>query len=99
MFLGSKVRPVRGAGNLISRLSRQCGIVNISQSYGPPQPVMGIALLFFFFIILVQYALGPGAQPLTQMSTGNIKKIMFLGSIARLVPGADNLTAIYEPIV
>jgi hypothetical protein len=34
------------------------------------------------------------------MSTGNIKeKIMFLGSKVRLVHGADNLAAIYEPIV
>jgi hypothetical protein len=33
------------------------------------------------------------------MSTGNIKKKMFLGSKVRVVRGADNLTAIYEPIV
>jgi hypothetical protein len=33
------------------------------------------------------------------MSTGNIKKIMFLGNKVRLVRGVDNLTAIYEPIV
>jgi hypothetical protein len=33
------------------------------------------------------------------MSTGNIKKKMFQGSEVRLVRGADNLTAIYEPIV
>jgi hypothetical protein len=33
------------------------------------------------------------------MSTGNIKKVMFLGSKVRLVRGADNLTDIYEPIV
>jgi hypothetical protein len=31
------------------------------------------------------------------MSTGNIKEIMFLGSKARRVRGADNFTAIYEP--
>jgi hypothetical protein len=29
----------------------------------------------------------------------NIKKKTFLGSKVRLVRGADNLTAIYEPIV
>jgi hypothetical protein len=29
----------------VSRLSRQCGILNISQPYRPPRPVMGIALL------------------------------------------------------
>jgi hypothetical protein len=33
------------------------------------------------------------------MSTGNIKKIMFLGSKVQLVHGTDNLAAIYEPIV
>jgi hypothetical protein len=41
-------------------------------------------------------------QPLTEMSTENIKKKiikMFLGSKARLVRGADNLNAIYKPIV
>jgi hypothetical protein len=33
------------------------------------------------------------------MTTGNIKgKIMFLGSKVQPVRGADNLTAIYEPV-
>jgi hypothetical protein len=30
----------------VSRLSRQCGILNISQSYRPPLPVTRIALLY-----------------------------------------------------
>jgi hypothetical protein len=38
-------------------------------------------------------------QLLTEMSTRNIKIIMFLGSKVRLVHKADSLTAIYEPIV
>jgi hypothetical protein len=50
MFLWSKVLPVRRADNLImpslSRLSKQCGIFNISQPYRPPRPVTGIALLY-----------------------------------------------------
>jgi hypothetical protein len=33
------------------------------------------------------------------MNTGSIKKIMFLESKKRLVREADNLTAIYEPII
>jgi hypothetical protein len=45
-------------------------------------------------------ALGLGfTQPLTEMSTGNIKKNMFLGSKVHPVRGADNLIAVYEPIV
>jgi hypothetical protein len=30
----------------VSRLSRECGILNISQSYRPPRPVKEIALLY-----------------------------------------------------
>jgi hypothetical protein len=32
----------------VNRLSRQCGILNTSQHYGPPQPDTGIALLFIY---------------------------------------------------
>jgi hypothetical protein len=32
-------------------------------------------------------------------NTGNIKKIIFLGSKERLVRGADNISAVFEPIV
>jgi hypothetical protein len=41
---------------------------------------------------------GGFTQPLTEMSNRNTK-IMFLGSEVRRVRKADNLTAIYEPIV
>jgi hypothetical protein len=34
----------------VSRLSRPCGIFNISQPYRPPWPVKGITLLYFFIV-------------------------------------------------
>jgi hypothetical protein len=46
---GGKAEPVSKTDKLtatVSRLSRQCGIFNISQPYRPPRPVTGIALLY-----------------------------------------------------
>jgi hypothetical protein len=37
--------------SLYMKLSRQCGILNISEPCRPPGPVTGIALLFLFFTL------------------------------------------------
>jgi hypothetical protein len=36
----------------VSRLSRQCGILNISQPYVPPRPLTEIALVSFFYFYM-----------------------------------------------
>jgi hypothetical protein len=55
MFLGNKVRSVRGADNFTAICEpivlAMWGILNISQPYRPPSPVMGMALLLLFTLL------------------------------------------------
>jgi hypothetical protein len=49
---GSRARPVHRADNLVasvSLLSKQCGILNISQPNRPPRPVTEDSFTFFFY--------------------------------------------------
>jgi hypothetical protein len=47
----------------VSRLSRQCGILNISQTYKPPRSVTGIALLYFALL----YCYAANVIPITKL--------------------------------
>jgi succinate dehydrogenase hydrophobic anchor subunit len=49
----------------VSRLSRKCGRVDVSQSYGPLQPLTGIALLLLPFIVHYQMYMNKNSKYVT----------------------------------
>jgi hypothetical protein len=63
-------------------MSRQCGILNISQPSRPPRPVTGIALLYLLF-----YERLTGTQ-----EHSAFLKIMFIGNNLMISSGIETVT-------
>jgi hypothetical protein len=79
----------------VSRLSRKCGTLNVSQPYGPPWPVTGIALTLPYFnltpwLLVRKRTIPTERPPHVGEVSANFLRIEDVAWLAQLIPTAVN---------
>jgi hypothetical protein len=81
----------------MSRLSRKCGSLNISQPYGPPRSVTGIALLFTFLLRILNTVSGAVCVSIQGPTTlGCSVKLFWLSALGKELQRTTVLVILYN---